>query len=47
MTYHHHRLTCLMTLRDAGQSAPGSLGHIGESFSAWYLEFRGRGSPNR
>ena len=45
MTYYNHRLTCLMTLRDACQSAPGSLGHIGEPFSAGYLEFRGRGSP--
>ena len=45
MTDHDHRLTFLMTLRDACQSAPGSLGHVGELFSAWYLKFRGRGSP--
>ena len=45
MTYHNHRLTGLMTLRDACQSAPGSLGHIGEPFSAWYLDFRRGGSP--
>jgi len=47
MTYHYHIMICLMTLRDACQSVPGSLGNIGEPFSAGYLEFRRRGSPAR